>query len=71
MRIKDKLSAITYAVAKKNSGGGGTTNYNNLSNQPKVNNVTLEGNKTSANLGLMSANYTYENDRLTLNVPQS
>ena len=34
--------------ALKNSGGGtgGTTNYNNLTNKPQINGVTLEGNKT-------------------------
>lgn len=35
-------------------GSGGTTNYNKLSNQPQINNVTLTGNKTSEDLGLMS-----------------
>ena len=35
-------------------GGGGTTNYNNLSNKPQINSVTLEGNKTANDLGLLS-----------------
>ena len=30
----------------------GTDNYNQLSNQPKINSVTLTGNKTSSDLGL-------------------
>ena len=33
-------------------GGGGTTNYNNLTNKPQINSVTLSGNKTAAELGL-------------------
>ena len=33
-------------------GGSGTTDYDNLSNKPSINNVTLSGNKTSADLGL-------------------
>lgn len=33
-------------------GGEGTSNYNELSNKPKINNVTLSGNKTAAGLGL-------------------
>ena len=33
-------------------GGEGTSNYNDLSNKPKINGVTLSGNKTSADLGL-------------------
>lgn len=33
-------------------GGGGTTNYNDLSNKPKVNNVELSGDKTDKDLKL-------------------
>lgn len=33
-------------------GGGGTGNYNDLSNQPQIGGVTLQGNKTPAQLGL-------------------
>lgn len=47
------------------SGGepGGTTNYNDLSNKPTINNIELSGNKTSSDLGLQPAgNYaTTEN----------
>ena len=32
------------------SGGGGTDDYNDLSNKPKINNVTLSGNKTTSDL---------------------
>lgn len=35
-------------------GGGGTDNYNDLINQPKVNGITLVGNKTSDDLGINS-----------------
>lgn len=35
-------------------GGGGTDNYNDLSNKPQVNGNTLTGNKTSDQLGLES-----------------
>lgn len=31
---------------------GGTSNYNYLTNQPQINNVTLIGNKTSTDLKL-------------------
>ena len=34
-------------------GGGGTSDYNDLDNKPKINNVTLSGNKNSHDLGLM------------------
>lgn len=36
-------------------GGGGTTNYNNLTNKPQIEGVTLSGNKTAAELGLARA----------------
>ena len=35
------------------SGGGGTNNYNDLINKPSINGNTLQGNKTSQQLGLM------------------
>ena len=34
------------------SGGGGTSNYNNLINKPQINGNTLEGDKTPAQLGI-------------------
>ena len=37
------------------SGGGGSTDYTDLSNKPSINSVTLSGNKTSADLNLVSA----------------
>lgn len=36
-------------------GGGGTTDYTDLTNKPSINNVTLSGNKTSADLGFGTA----------------
>ena len=49
--------------ALKNSGGGtgGTTNYNNLTNKPQINGVTLEGNKTGEEIGLINENQGVEN----------
>lgn len=42
-------------------GGGGTTDYSDLSNKPKINSITLEGNKNSAQLGLQDElNFTYK-----------
>ena len=44
-------------------GSGGTSNYNALTNKPKINNVELNGNKTSSDLGLQPAgNYALESD---------
>lgn len=36
------------------NGGSGTSDYSQLSNKPQINGVTLSGNKTSADLGLMA-----------------
>ena len=36
-------------------GGGGTSDYNALSNKPAINGTTLQGNKTAAQLGLVAA----------------
>ena len=39
----------------QSGGGGGTTNYNALSNKPQIEGVELSGNKTAADLGLVTA----------------
>lgn len=39
-------------VKKHSGGGGGASNYNDLSNKPQINGVELTGNKTSADLGI-------------------
>lgn len=36
-------------------GGSGTTDYEDLSNKPSINNVTLSGDKTASDLGLATA----------------
>lgn len=38
-------------------GGSGTSNYNALDNKPKINNVTLTGNKTNQQLGIPTGTY--------------
>lgn len=43
----------TYQVG--GGGGGGTSDYADLSNKPKINNVTLSGNKNSSDLHLQAA----------------
>lgn len=48
----DDLSYIKQGSKATGSGGTGTTDYNELANKPKINNVTLESNKTAAQLGL-------------------
>lgn len=38
----------------QSGGGGGTTDYDDLTNKPSINGTTLSGNKTTAELGLTS-----------------
>ena len=53
------VSIETLLLAKKLAGGGGgsggTGNYNQLTNLPRINGVELRGNKTAEQLGLASA----------------
>lgn len=65
--IKDTV----YLGAAKPSSGGGSSNYNDLSNKPQINGVTLSGNKTSADLGIkgtvqiaIEGTTTYESFRI-------
>ena len=48
---------VLLGLIKSNSGGGGggTTNYNQLENKPQIGGVTLTGNKTASDLGLVAA----------------
>ena len=45
-------------TSQGSSGGGGTTNYNDLTNKPSINGVILTGNKTLTNLGAQSSTLT-------------
>lgn len=46
-------SGINYS-----GGGGGTSDYNDLSNKPQIGGVTLSGNKSLADLGITDTTYT-------------
>lgn len=48
--IREDGSVINIAdlIANGGMGGGGTTDYNALTNKPKINGVEVSGNKTSA-----------------------
>lgn len=52
----DTTAKWVYDFTLTGGGGGGTYDYNDLVNQPKINNVTLIGNKTSSDLGLTQVN---------------
>ena len=57
---KDRVSLATLALAKAytdehGGGGGGTSNYNDLTHKPTVNGVEFKGTMTGATLGLVDA----------------
>lgn len=52
-----------------NSSGGGTDDYDDLENKPKINNVTLSGNKTTADLGITIPTKTKELDDVASTTP--
>ena len=57
----------TYAAAVnyvKKHGGGGSSDYDDLTDKPQINGTTLAGNKTSADLGILTA--TWSGDALYL-----
>ena len=49
-------------VISSTGGGGGTGDYQDLINKPKINNVILTGNKTTAQLGLPTKTSDLTND---------
>ena len=52
-QVLAKTSSADYATTWVNqSGGGGTSDYDDLTDKPSINNVTLSGNKTAADLSL-------------------
>jgi hypothetical protein len=55
-------------VIRAGAGGGGTTNYNDLENKPSINDVTLAGNKTSADLGLLDVDQGTANEGKVMQV---
>lgn len=56
VRIPQNNNNLMYIDGKLNaevqSGGGGTTDYDDLSNKPQINGVSLSGNKTTSQLGI-------------------
>lgn len=46
-------------LARKMSGGGGTSDYTQLSNKPQINGHELNGNKTGEDLGLIDEHGNY------------
>lgn len=63
-QIFDRLDALETG----GGGTGGTTNYNKLSNKPQLNGVTLEGNKTLDQVGVLAKNQGSSNSGKYLSV---
>jgi hypothetical protein len=59
--MKNDIDVLTLSLAEKytdehgGGGGGGTSDYEELSHLPKINGVTLKGNKSPADLSLATA----------------
>lgn len=56
------INEINFADGSKMSTAGvsgGTSNYNDLSNKPQINSVSLSGNKTYSDLGLAASDHTH------------
>lgn len=63
LKAQDVYGILNSKIEEGGSGTGGTTNYNNLQNKPKINNVELTGNKTLEDLGIQEAgNYLTEDN---------
>lgn len=56
--IKQRLEILWQLVENLETdggGSGGSDNYNELSNKPQINGITLSGNKSASDLGLATA----------------
>lgn len=56
--MDNETYAAAVAYMKAHGGGSGTSDYEQLSNQPQINGHTLTGNQTSADLGLTTVTIT-------------
>ena len=57
IRLKTINNQSIVGEGNINVGGGGTGDYDDLTNKPSINSVTLSGNKTTSDLGLFSGDY--------------
>ena len=53
--METELKMISLVKAAAGGGSGGSSDYSDLTNKPKINGNTLSGNKTSSQLGLQNA----------------
>ena len=67
----DDAYGILHKKIGSGGGGGGTTDYNALTNKPKINDVEVSGDKTSDDYGLVSKDQGAENSGKILRVNES
>ena len=61
----DSIESLTEQVDElEKAPPGGTSDYNDLQNKPKINDVELEGNKTQDELHIKGAEPKVEGERL-------
>lgn len=48
----EEITELGTYFPKSGGGGGGTSDYDELTNKPSINSVTLSGNKTTSDLGI-------------------
>lgn len=53
IKVGQNLTIDNDGTLNAQAGGGGTSDYTNLTNKPSINSVTLSGNKTSSDLGMV------------------
>ena len=60
-----EIDGTTTKIYAPTSGGGGVTDYDQLTSRPQINSTTLTGNKSSSDLGLASASHTHTTSQIT------
>lgn len=60
----DSIESLTEQVDELEKHPAGTSDYNDLQNKPKINDVELEGNKTQDELHIKGTEPTVEGERL-------
>lgn len=55
-QVLAKNSGTDYDLKWVNQPSGGTTDYDDLTDKPQINSVTLSGNKSLSDLGIAAAN---------------
>lgn len=64
LKKKSNTDYDTEWVNESGGGSGGTSDYSDLSNKPKINNVELSGNKSLSDLGITNLNNVLDGNAL-------